>query len=112
MKSIIAIPVSNNILCPHFGHCKEFAFFKTEEGRITDESYLTPPPHEPGVLPQWLASHGVNCVIAGGMGQRAITLFNQNNIKVIIGAESKPPRSLVEAFLKNELKTGINACDH
>lgn len=34
-------------------------------------------PHEPGFLPVWLALQGVTHIIAGGMGQRAISLFNQ-----------------------------------
>jgi predicted Fe-Mo cluster-binding NifX family protein len=32
-------------------------------------------------------SHGVNCIIAGGMGPRAVELFRQNNIEVVLGAE-------------------------
>ena len=112
MKQIIAIPTSNNCLCQHFGHCEKFAIFQAEDGKITGESYLVPPPHEPGVLPAWLASKGVNYVIAGGMGQRAISLFNQHNITVLTGAEDKPARALADEFLKNELQTGVNACDH
>lgn len=112
MNCIIAIPTSNKYLCPHFGHCEEFAFFEIENNKIINESFLKPPPHEPGVLPAWLASQGVNHVIAGGMGQRAISLFNQNNIAVVTGAESKEARILVEEFLNNELKAGVNACDH
>ncbi|MCK7542001.1 MAG: hypothetical protein MZV63_69485 [Marinilabiliales bacterium] len=37
-----------------------------------------PRPHEPGLLPGWLAEKGVTDVIAGGMGQRAIGLFNSH----------------------------------
>ncbi len=112
MKQIIAIPTSNNSLCQHFGHCEKFAIFQIEDGKITEEAYLSPPPHEPGVLPAWLASQGVKYVIAGGMGNRAISLFNQHNIQVYTGAEEKPVRDLVEDFFQNKLKTGVNACDH
>lgn len=45
---------------------------------ITGQRLLTPPPHEPGVLPKWLHDQGVNLIIAGGMGQRAQGLFNEN----------------------------------
>ena len=31
MEQIIAIPVSNNCLCQHFGHCEKFAVFTTED---------------------------------------------------------------------------------
>ena len=74
--------------------------------------FIIPPPHEPGVLPSWLASRGVTHVISGGMGQRAVSLFNQQNITVFTGAEEKPPVTLVEEFLSKKLATGVNACDH
>ncbi len=112
MKQTIAIPTSSNCLCQHFGHCEKFAIFQAENKKITEEKYVTPPPHEPGVLPAWLASHGVTHIIAGGMGQRAISLFNQQNIQVFTGVEEKPTRILADEFLNDKLKTGINACDH
>lgn len=112
MKHIIAIPVSKDCLCEHFGHCEKFAIFETENNQITGEKYLIPPPHEPGVLPAWLASHGATHIIAGGMGHKAISLFSQKNIKVITGAEEKPAKLLVEDFIQNKLTTGSNSCDH
>ena len=112
MKKIIAIPTSNQNLCQHFGHCEKFALYEIEDEKITGERFLIPPLHEPGVLPVWLASQGVTHIIAGGMGQRAITLFNQQNIQVFTGVEEKPARSLAEEFLGNKLTTGSNTCDH
>lgn len=112
MKKVIAIPASRDYLCGHFGHCEKFAVFQIEGNEITLETCLKPPPHEPGILPAWLASRGVTHVIAGGMGQRAIVLFNQHNIQVYTGAEEKQVRILAEEFIKNKLKTGINTCNH
>jgi predicted Fe-Mo cluster-binding NifX family protein len=112
MKQIIAIPTNNNCLCQHFGHCEKFVVFEIENRMITGETYLTPPPHEPGLLPAWLASKGITHVISGGMGHRALLLFNQQNIQVFTGAEEKPARILTEDFLNNKLITGVNACDH
>jgi predicted Fe-Mo cluster-binding NifX family protein len=112
MKQIIAIPTNNGILCPHFGHCEKFAVFNTEDSVVKEIMYLNPPPHEPGVLPAWLASHGITHVIAGGMGHRAISLFNQQNITVITGAETKAAKTVVDEYLGNNLITGDNACNH
>jgi len=112
MKQIIAIPTSNNCLCQHFGHCDKFALFETENKKITGEKYLNPPRHEPGVLPAWLTSQGVTHIVAGGMGQRAISLFNQQNIQVFTGVEERPARILAEDFLEDKLTVGTNACDH
>ncbi|HPX79680.1 MAG TPA: NifB/NifX family molybdenum-iron cluster-binding protein [Bacteroidales bacterium] len=107
-----AIPLENGNLCAHFGHCKEFALIDVEDQTIKSQTFLTPPPHEPGLLPAWLAEKGVTHIIAGGMGQRAINLFKENNIQVCVGAESGTPEELVGNFLSNALKTGANLCDH
>jgi Mrp family chromosome partitioning ATPase/predicted Fe-Mo cluster-binding NifX family protein len=111
-KIKFAIPVADGKLCSHFGHCDQFALIETEDGKIRDKSMLTPPPHEPGVLPRWLHELGANIIIAGGMGARAQDLFNQNGIKVITGAPMDPPESLVDQYLADILVTGENICDH
>ncbi len=112
MKIIFAIPLENGQLCSHFGHCQQFAIVDVENNAIVGEKLITPPPHEPGLLPKWLAERCVTHVIAGGMGQRALDLFSTQNIKVITGAEPKSSEELVSDWLKSALVTGNNACDH
>ncbi len=112
MKKRIAIPVENGVLSRHFGHCHQFAIIETEGNILSDEQLLTPPPHEPGVLPAWLAEKGVTDIIAGGMGQRAIDLFNDRNITVHLGATAKNASDLARDLLSGSLVTGSNVCDH
>jgi len=112
MKKRIAIPLENGILCSHFGHCQQFAIVDTENNLISDEILVTPPPHEPGLLPAWLAEKGVTDVIAGGMGQRAIDLFNQHKINVFVGAPIKKSKDLANDLLNDTLAAGANYCDH
>jgi len=112
MKKRIAIPLENGILCSHFGHCQQFAIVDAENNLISDEILVTPPPHEPGLLPAWLAEKGVTDVIAGGMGQRAIDLFNQQKINVFVGAPIKKSKDLANDLLNNILSAGANYCDH
>jgi len=107
-----AIPTAEGKLTAHFGHSQEFVLLHVEENRITKKEVLTPPPHEPGVLPRWLHDLGTDVIIAGGMGHRALELFSQNNIRVITGAACLTPEDLVEQYLKNSLETGSNVCDH
>ena len=73
---------------------------------------LTPPPHEPGVLPKWLQEQEVGLVIAGGMGQRAQQLFAEKGIRVVVGAPVESPETLVTQYLAGTLATGENVCDH
>ncbi|MGD8269812.1 MAG: NifB/NifX family molybdenum-iron cluster-binding protein [Desulfobacterales bacterium] len=107
-----AIPTAEGKLTAHFGHSQEFVLLHVEEDRITKKEVLTPPPHEPGVLPRWLHDLGTDVIIAGGMGHRALELFSQNNIRVITGAPCLTPEDLVEQYLRNSLETGSNVCDH
>lgn len=107
-----AIPMAEGKLTAHFGHCQEFAIIDVEDNQIKNKQILVPPPHEPGVLPRWLHEQGANVIIAGGMGQRAISLFQQNQIEVITGAPSLEPETLVESYLNNSLESGGNLCDH
>jgi len=108
-----AVPTNEGKLCMHFGHCEAFALIDTDShGKVVNEAYVTPPPHEPGLLPPWLAQQGVNCIIAGGMGSRAQQLFAEQGVKVVTGAQEGEPRAAVENFLKGTLVTGANTCDH
>jgi predicted Fe-Mo cluster-binding NifX family protein len=109
----IAIPVNENgILDAHFGHCKYFAIIDVEDNKISSQEIIQPPPHEPGLLPEWLAQKGVTEVLAGGIGNRAIQNFNQQNINVFAGAPALPTQELVAGFLDNSLTFTSNCCDH
>jgi len=110
----IAIPTSDGTLCAHFGHCQQFAIIDVNQDTksINNTEMLTPPPHEPGVLPAWLSQMGCKIIIAGGMGNRALTLFEQNGIHVVTGAPSLVPEELVQSYLDNSLVSGNNLCDH
>ena len=109
----IAIPTVDGVLCPHFGHCQQFAILDIdhETKTINKSEMLTPPPHEPGVLPAWLSQMGCNVIIAGGMGGRAVDMFRQSGIQVVMGAPNGRPEEIVSDYLKNELTTGANQCD-
>lgn len=110
----IAIPMANDQLCLHFGHCEKFALMQVDptSKAVVATNYEVPPPHEPGVLPQWLHELGVNVIIAGGMGQRAQQLFAQNSIKVVVGVQSRPIDEIVTDYLNGALEAGENICDH
>ena len=110
----VAIPVREEKLCQHFGHCDQFAIIQVDDEtkQIIDEQLVVPPPHEPGVLPRWLGEKGITTIIAGGMGSRAQQLFIAKNINVIVGAPVETPANLVQSLLNDTLASGINCCDH
>ncbi len=109
-----AVPVTDGNLASHFGHCEAFAMFDVDDatGTIVNTSLVPSPGHQPGFLPGWLAEQGVSAIIAGGMGPRAVSLFEENRVHVILGAPNDDPESIVQAFLEGKLATGENVCDH
>jgi predicted Fe-Mo cluster-binding NifX family protein len=97
-------------LAEHFGRCPHVTLFSVSDAEITDQQTLDTPPHEPGRFPAWLREQGADVVIAGGMGQRALALFAQAGIRVIVGAPPAPPAELVSDFLSGKLSGGANVC--
>ena len=109
----IAFPANGKVISDHFGHCANFKVFEVDDNKmiVSQSTIENPGEHQPGVLPKMLQEHGIEVVIAGGIGQKAVSLFNENGIKVISGASG-----LIEAalkhFLNGALQDGGNICSH
>lgn len=110
----IAVPVAQGVLSSHFGHCEVFSLFVVDPTTqtIVETQTVTPPPHEPGVLPQWLGDMEVNLVLAGGMGPQAQNLLAEKGVKVIVGCPALAPEVVVKQYLESSLSTSDNSCDH
>jgi len=108
----IAVATENANVSPHFGHCEGFTLFDVENNDIKAEEFVANPGHQPGFLPVFLGEHGVNMIIAGGMGERAQVLFAQNSIETIVGA-SGSAKDAVNSYLSGSLNTTGEVCkDH
>lgn len=110
----VAIPLTAGRLSAHFGHCEQFALVEADPAskKIINQTMLTPPPHEPGLLPRWLQQQGVQAVIAGGMGRQALDLFAQNGIAIHAGAAGETPHNVAKAFLDGTLGGETPTCGH
>lgn len=109
----IAIPSENGKLCPHFGHCEVFSIIDINtNGEIINIKTDAP---EGGVSCQcapWIAEHGVNIVLAGGIGGRPAAALQENGIEVIAGCPAMEVEELVKLYLSQTLETGNNTCGH
>ena len=112
MVKKIAIPAINNELSPHFGHCQYFAVYEIEDNKIINQFSSPAPPHETGSLPNWLVSLEVSDVIAGGMGPKAVEIFNNNGINVYLGAQPIKTDEVIQQFLDGTHQFSANLCDH
>lgn len=108
----LAIPVIGKTLSPHFGQCEHFKFFEVKNHKVIHEEIIKAPEHKPGLLPNWLIGKKVTDVITGGIGHKAIEIFNQNKINVFVGVEVKDSNELVNDYLEGTLETNGNFCNH
>lgn len=108
-KVKIAIARDGSDVSGHFGHCEAYALYLAENSVIGHIEDLKSPGHEPGKLPPFLASHGVNLIIAGGMGQRAVDLFHENGIDVILGVKGAVDKA-AQDYLAGTLVSGGSIC--
>ncbi len=107
----IAVSTDSGQVSAHFGRCPEYTIFEVEDNKVINKEIIPNPGHEPGFLPKYLSEKGVSCIIAGGMGPRAQQLFEQNNIKAVIGAYGDVD-SVVEQYLGGTIELGEDACEH
>ncbi|MBN2899560.1 MAG: NifB/NifX family molybdenum-iron cluster-binding protein [Clostridia bacterium] len=113
MKQLrVALPTTDKVTVDeHFGHCKMFAIHTIEDNKVVSIEHVMAPPHAPGVLPKFLGEQNVTTIITGGMGQRAIELFKEQDIDVILGARGTIEENLA-TFMEGDLMSTGSACSH
>ena len=105
----IAVACNGDQVAGHFGHCQNFNIYETDEHSVLSENSVPNPGHRPGFLPNFLGDMGAEVIIAGGMGEGAVGIFNERNKEVIVGAQGGA-REAVEKYLKGELHSTGSIC--
>ena len=112
----IAIAVEDDLglegeVSMHFGRCPHYTFVEVEEGEISTSRVVKNPyyeAHVPGAVPKFIHEEGADVMIAGGMGPRAIGMFEELGIEVVTGGVGGT-RDVLRAYLSGELR-GIQPC--
>ena len=96
---------------PHFGRCPYFVL--VDVGAETPESVSTIENpfyarHEPGQVPAFIHQQGAQVMVTGGMGGRAVEMFEQLGIEPVTGAEGTVRQALAQ-YLAGSL-TGAGSC--
>ena len=110
-KTILAIPSQmpggmDSGMGMHFGHCDIYTIVELENGQVAGESTLASIPHQQGgcLAPvQYLASHGVNALLAGGMGMRPLQALQAAGIAVYYNANLPTVADCLNAFAAGRL---------
>ncbi len=106
---------TKEIVAEHFGRCSKFNVCELDEKKkiIKNETYFNPLAGEHGgscQLPGYVKQFNVSTIIAGGMGQKAISNFLENGISVIT-APGILYEDAINQFIQGKL-SGYEACAH
>jgi ATP-binding protein involved in chromosome partitioning len=97
----------------HFGRCPYYLLADTLDGRVASFEVQPNPlyeDHQPGGAPEHIRSLGADVILSGGMGPRAVQMFQQFGIDVATGAQGAIGE-VIERFLDGRL-TGTVPCAH
>jgi len=97
----------------HFGRCPYYLIVDVDGHEIKKTDSVNNPyynNHVPGKVPQFINEQGVNVMIAGGMGPRAIDMFTNLGIEVVTGAIGNAG-NVLQAYLRGEI-SGVEPCEH
>ena len=106
---IIAISTDQNQVSAHFGRCPHFTLITIEEGSVIKNECIPNPGHHPGYLPEYFHKLGVSHIVAGGMGQRASSLFTEYQIQPILGV-SGPVETVIKQLKEDSLTSHASLC--
>ena len=112
----IAISADNwngldSVISPHFGRCPHYILVDVDGHEVKTVNVVDNPyygQHAPGMVPNFIHSQGVDVMLTGGMGRRAIASFEQLGVEAVSGA-SGTVRRAVELYLGGQLR-GAQPC--
>lgn len=105
----IAIATEGTYVSGHFGKCENFTVVEIENSEVKSKTIINTEGNQHGLLPAFLASHGVNLVVAGGMGEGARQKLVSNNIEIITGASGKI-EDVISAYISGTLESSGAGC--
>jgi predicted Fe-Mo cluster-binding NifX family protein len=108
-KMKIAIATDGEYVAAHFGRCPAFTLVDVDKDRITTCKVIDNPGHQPGYIPRFLHDMGVRCIITGGMGARAVQLFQELDMEAIAGIDGTV-KETIEKFMNGVLTGGESFC--
>jgi predicted Fe-Mo cluster-binding NifX family protein len=97
----VAVPTRGNVVDDHFGHCEMYTVFTVDENSKIEKAEILPSPQGCGCksnIAFVLKEMGVSVMLAGNMGNGALSVLNSQGIQVFRGCQGDV-RQLVETFL-------------
>ena len=105
----VAISTDGEFVPAHFGRCPSFTVVDIQNGHVHRVEEIPNPGHRTGFLPQFLHEKGVECIVAGGMGRKAMDLFAHYHIRPVLGLSGKV-EEVIDCILDGTLESGESLC--
>jgi len=96
----------DSVVSPHFGRCPYYVLVDFEGREVKHVSTVANPyydHHQQGQVPGFIRSQGADVMLTGGMGRRALALFEQYGVEAVTGA-SGTARHALEGYLGGKLR--------
>jgi predicted Fe-Mo cluster-binding NifX family protein len=100
-----------SVVSPHFGRCPCYVLVDLEGREVRQVDTVENPyyhQHVPGAVPDFIRGQGADVMLTGGMGRRAIGIFQQYGIEAVTGAYGTVQQAL-EQYLGGQLQ-GAEPC--
>ncbi|MFH5834956.1 NifB/NifX family molybdenum-iron cluster-binding protein [Proteiniclasticum sp. C24MP] len=105
----IAVAKTGELISEHFGHSEGFDVFEVKDREVLSTEFISSPEHTHGAMPGFLGQQNIDILIAGGLGQGAVTKLSERGIKVISGIKGQPMEA-VKKYMKGELSSSGVPC--
>jgi predicted Fe-Mo cluster-binding NifX family protein len=109
MRVAISVDDSNgldSVVSAHFGRCPYYVLVDLDGQEVEQVNTVANPnygQHAPGTVPAFIKNQGADVMLAGGMGRRAVGLFQQYGIQAATGAVGSV-RYALEQYLGGVLR--------
>jgi len=113
----IAMPIAEGQFALHYGSCETLSIHDVdlEKGIATAVSVVAAPAEGMCGAGPWIASQGIQILLAGGLGAGAAQGLGKAGVRVFAGIQEKDPAKVLELFLAGvaearELAPGESMC--
>lgn len=108
----IAVTYENGQVYGHFGHTEQFKIYEIVGGLLVDARVYPTNGSGHGALAGFLAEHGVDCLICGGIGPGAREALREAGIQLYAGCSGDTDRCVTDLLTGTLEATGAATCDH
>lgn len=105
----LAIATEGNQVSSHFGKCENFTLVEIQNSAVKGRTVINTAGNQHGLLPDFLAAHGVNTVISGGMGDGARQKLIAKNIQIYSGVSGEID-TIIDSYIHGKLESNDTGC--